>query len=127
MKRSTRLTGGILGCWRRAAASIESSYKICVARLAGGVGGVNKLNFRFNERSSISSSRHTGQRSRCSSIATRVGSETQSSTYNESDCLVSSHNIEQLPIMDRMADRPRLLPFDKEQLRQVLGNPSRLE
>ena len=67
--------------------------EIETARPAGGVGRDKRPRPRVNDRSSATSARHTGQRSKCSSIATRVGRDTQSSTYNESDCLVSSHNI----------------------------------
>ena len=66
---------------------------MAIAKSGAGVGRVNKLKLRVNERNSDSSDRQTGQRWRCSSIATRVGKDTQSSMYNESDCLVSSHNI----------------------------------
>src|ERR1700752_1819867 len=96
------------GCCRGAAASIARALEIVNARSEGGVGEVNKLNLRRNERSSIASSRHTGQRSRCPAIATRTGRETQSSTYCESDCLVSSHNIgySLFPIFDCQLPEP---------------------
>src|SRR5688572_1406415 len=110
-----RIPSGGLGAWRRAAASIVKRSVIVSARYGGGVGRVIVFRLRVNERRSATSARHTGQRSRCSSIATRDGSDTQSSRYNERDCLVSSQVI---MVMPRMADQPRLLPF-KKQLRQV--------
>src|ERR1044071_7691368 len=92
-KRAIRrpIEGG--GACRRAAASIVNRSEIVSARSAGGFGRVIKLNLRVNARNSTTSARHTGQRSRCSSIATRAGRDTQSSRYNESVCLVSSHDI----------------------------------
>jgi hypothetical protein len=53
----------------------------------------DKKNRRVNKRNAASSLRQTGQRSKCSSIVTRIGRDTQSSTYNESDSLVSSQDI----------------------------------
>src|SRR5690349_18301671 len=88
------------GACRRAAASIVNRSEIVSARCTGGFGRVIKLRLRVNERSSATSARHTGQRSRCSSIATRDGRDTQSSTYNESVCLVSSHDIISYSISD---------------------------
>jgi len=99
-----------------------------IARSVGGVGLLSKLKLRDSERNSATSDRQTGQRSRCSSIATLVGKDTQSSMYNESDCLVSSHNIGKLlspsifedASKSWIADRPRLLPFlKKKQLRRL--------
>src|SRR5687768_18205427 len=80
-----------------ATASIYKASEIVAARPAGGVGRDKRPRLRDNDRSSATSARHTGQRSKCSSIATRAGRDTQSSTYNESDCLVSSHNIREFP------------------------------
>ncbi len=86
------------GAWRRAAASIVNRSVIVVGEIGGGIGRVIELRLRVNERNSATSARHTGQRSKCSSIATRAGRDTQSSRYDESDCLVSSHDIKDISI-----------------------------
>src|SRR5687767_2751521 len=85
-------------CWRRAADSMTNASEIALERSLGGVGRGNRLKLRVSDRNSTTSARQTGHLSRCSSIATRFGNDTQSSMYNESDCLVSSHNIEEFSV-----------------------------
>src|SRR5688572_31234477 len=121
MKRRIRTGIEGVGASFLATASMYMASEIEAARSAGGCGRERRPRPRVNDRSWATSSRHTGQRSKCSSIATRAGRDTQSSTYNEIDCPVSSHDIKGFPIAiaftskDRddnawMADRPRLLP-----------------
>src|SRR3954453_12955519 len=97
MKRATRRPQEGFGA-RRAAASILNRSVIVPARPAGGVGRVIIFRLRVNERSSATSALHTGQRSRCSSIATRAGRDTPLSTYSESVYLVSSQLIKDISL-----------------------------